>query len=265
MKYKLLDNSYAFINEAILNSRKAKRNSQYWSFAILHTIQGLELLLKHILRQEHPILVYENIDKPKNTVNLSKALERLIAIAEVDIDENEKKIIQSAINQRNMIVHFEYDLKPEYYKNIFLQLFEFIHYFHHKHIGAELHDFIDDKLWRTEAELLADFKNQWVTYRGQKMVNYYPFEIIISQKYNCLRINRGKEFGYYERYKFGDGPNNEVYGGTCPDCAVNPGEYHTFGCDIETCPICGWQLLSCNCDANPWIQRNQSLIEPRKL
>lgn len=180
MKYKLLNNAYAFINEAILNSRKAKRNTHYWSFAILHTIQGLELLLKHILREEHSILVYENIDSPKNTVSLSKALERAIAIAQVNIDEQEKKIIQSAINQRNMIVHYEYDLKPEYFKKIFLQLFEFIHYFHFKHIKAELHDFIDEKLWRTEAELLAEFKNQWVTYRGEKMVNYYPFEIVIA-------------------------------------------------------------------------------------
>ncbi|MCP4338770.1 MAG: hypothetical protein GY799_07750 [Desulfobulbaceae bacterium] len=100
MKYNLLDNAYSFINEAILNARKAKRNSRFWSFAILHTIQGLELLLKNVLREEHPILIFENIDNPKNTVSLSKALERLIAIAQVDIDEKEKRTIKRAIKPK---------------------------------------------------------------------------------------------------------------------------------------------------------------------
>ena len=34
---------------------------------------------------------------------------------------------------------------------------------------------------------------------------------------------------------------------TCHDCGVSEGEIHQFGCDMEKCPLCGWQLLSCNC------------------
>jgi len=33
----------------------------------------------------------------------------------------------------------------------------------------------------------------------------------------------------------------------CPDCLAKPGNLHTEGCDIEQCPKCGRQLLSCNC------------------
>jgi hypothetical protein len=139
-----------------------------------------------------------------------------------------------------------------------------ISYFHLKHIGTELHDFIDKKLWKTEAELLAEFNNQLVTYRGKNFVNYYPLEIVSAQKYNCLRLNTDKGYKYYERYKFGPGPDDEIFEGECPDCAVKLGEYHASGCDIERCPICNWQLLSCNCDADFWIQRNKSLIEPPK-
>jgi hypothetical protein len=37
----------------------------------------------------------------------------------------------------------------------------------------------------------------------------------------------------------------------CPGCGMQPGAYHQAGCDIEQCPYCGRQLISCVCRRKP--------------
>lgn len=33
----------------------------------------------------------------------------------------------------------------------------------------------------------------------------------------------------------------------CHDCGAIEGQYHLLGCDMERCPFCGGQLISCYC------------------
>jgi hypothetical protein len=46
--------------------------------------------------------------------------------------------------------------------------------------------------------------------------------------------------------------------GRCPDCGVGDRGYHHLGCDLEDCPRCRRQLLSCGCS---WLDEDtESLV-----
>jgi hypothetical protein len=36
-------------------------------------------------------------------------------------------------------------------------------------------------------------------------------------------------------------------GQNCGDCGAPYGKIHHFGCDVERCPVCQLQLISCEC------------------
>lgn len=40
--------------------------------------------------------------------------------------------------------------------------------------------------------------------------------------------------------------------GRCHDCNIKHGGYHHPGCDVERCPRCEGQLISCGCLEGAW-------------
>ena len=59
----------------------------------------------------------------------------------------------------------------------------------------------------------------------------------------------------------------------CPDCGAKPGEQHNDGCDVERCPNCGGQMISCDCDCEgeieiprlPWTGEWPGVMECREF
>ena len=42
-------------------------------------------------------------------------------------------------------------------------------------------------------------------------------------------------------------PLGADYGTHCPDCLVEVGQLHVPGCDLEVCPRCAQQVMTCRC------------------
>lgn len=92
-----------------------------------------------------------------------------------------------------------------------------------------------------------------ILYRGVPMIEGWPEKVMAAQQIT-------QEGRATPRIRYGDEHDDwGVDKNTCPDCRVLKGEFHVPSCNFEECPVCGGQLLSCDCifdgrteDAGTW-------------
>ena len=91
---------------------------------------------------------------------------------------------------------------------------------------------------------------QYVFYRDIEMVADWPEKIRRAQEIRTYIIG-GHQYARVRHGREGGGQSNEVNERNAPracgDCAVLPGELHVPGCDLECCPVCRGQVISCGC------------------
>jgi hypothetical protein len=248
LKMNLLENAYDFINSSLFYYSHSEEDGRNWKIAFINMVQAIEILGKEKLRQSNKMFVYENIDNPKNTISLSVALDRMLNILELPLDDKDVSTVRKAIQIRNQMMHYEIDLHTHELKAKYSVLFEFATSFHFRFLDGELHDHIHEYLWETEAELMEFFKAKFITYYSEEVYNAFPKEMLEAQ-YIVEYIIGDEDF---PRIKYG----NEKYNGVrhtmerCGDCLIKLGEYHVPGCDWEQCPKCLGQAIGCDCEQN---------------
>ena len=85
---------------------------------------------------------------------------------------------------------------------------------------------------------------RFIEYRGVRMIEGWPARIEEAQQ---IRIYSS---GGREIARIPYGSERDDWGAhktPCHDCRVFNGELHVVGCDVEECPICHTQLLTCAC------------------
>jgi hypothetical protein len=83
-----------------------------------------------------------------------------------------------------------------------------------------------------------------ILYRGVPMVEGWPEKIQAAQ----IVVSYTLDGQTVPRVRYGDeaddwGADRQA----CHDCRVIKNELHVPSCDVEQCPACGGQLISCDC------------------
>lgn len=152
MKLSLYSNAIDFIEKGIDDFIQGEEVQENWFFkyAIINISQGVELLLKHILREKHELFIYKDIDeeRPKKTVDFSTAIKRINNVYDIKISPKQKDILIRLRDIRNDYVHYEVKIDNYHYAAaIISETFPIIDQLLRTYLNTKLIDEVSEEIW----------------------------------------------------------------------------------------------------------------------
>lgn len=114
-----------------------------------------------------------------------------------------------------------------------------------KHSVKALRDLIIQKVYGPEVEdedlPELTWRGDRVEFRGTMVASFWPAKLAQAQLKTTYFVE-------LSRIRYGDEPSGlHAAQYPCSDCGAVRGECHVPGCDMEECPVCHGQALSCDC------------------
>lgn len=278
-EFDLLENSYDYIRSSFDlyfiadeygnhdEQRTEIENKVNWKLAFVTMVQAVELLLKEILYRIHQNLIYEDIDlekvTDKKTVNFQQALNRIDNFSNKSIESEKKLFLMNCSKLRNEFVHYKVSIQSEQIKSKYCKLYSIYKELYSTFIGKEI-NYNTRKHFNIQVDILY-FNENIVVFRGREIDKNDLIDIknqfIENSKYKYYITKHGQKV---ERIRYGSESkkiheifkevHNYVFSNLdiyeiCDECLAKQGEFHTEGCDLEVCPVCGGQIISCDCIA----------------
>lgn len=222
----ILDNALDSIRMGLTHYLDEKLGTRD-KWAILELFHAIELLLKERLHQEHPLLIYRNLDKPvgddAQTVGMQETLGRFANLG-VEIPNEYLKILLDLQRRRNRIEHHRFAPDASH-RPVLGEALKFINYFIEEHLGEGLEDHVPPELFREAKQLILS--------------------------YDALMRRAGAALEA-ARSRFDPKEQSMLDTGTCPDCGnrtvlVGAGDENIcYYCDrpvaVSQCQECGQYL-----------------------
>lgn len=273
LELNLIENSHDYINSSFDLYKVADEHGMHdeektefenkvkWKLAFITMVQAFELLLKEALFRINENLVYDDIDiaSQKKTVTFQQSILRINNFRNNIIGLEEKEFLIKCSRIRNEFIHHKVTIQSEKIKSKYCTLYTIYKELHNELIGDDI-NFYEHNRRFIEDEIL-EYNKDWTIIRGFEMKKYdvkeFMEEIETNSKYKYYVTTKGKKI---ERIRYGDEVSrmsekykkqNNISSYTdyqiCDDCCAKRGEFHLEDCDIEICPVCFGQVITCGC------------------